>query len=242
MKNILMLLCMGSLTFAACNREKSTTETESTSTSTSVKDNNTTASQADYEAEYRDRAARMSKRMANDLKFDTATEAKVQQVYYDRERRLDEVRRKHNYSNEATVQSGGNAAATDDNAAMNSEMMEEMETIDVEIESELRNILPPDQYKMYEVKRSEYFTNEMGDDNPDREVTVDDDEITVQSGDIKVKAEPGKSKVETPAYESKIKGDERKFKSKTTDTKIKSEPGKTKYESGDTKIKIKEQD
>ncbi|MGV3589293.1 MAG: hypothetical protein ACO1OF_19960 [Adhaeribacter sp.] len=73
-----------------------------------------------------------------------------------------------------------------------------------------------------------------------RQVKKSDEEITVQTKDgIKVKAQPGKSKVETATYESKIKGDERKFKSKTTDAKIKSEPGKAKYEAGDTKIKVK---
>ena len=236
MKKILMLLCVGSLSIAACNRDKTTTQNSATSTS----DNENNATNADYEAEQRDRAARMSQKMATDLKFDTVTTAKVEQVYYDRERRLDEVRKKYKYSNAATVKSGGNADAYDDNAAMNTDMLEEMETIDVEIENELRTILKPDQFKMYEVKRGDYFYSDMGGDNIDREITIDNDEITVKTGDIKVKAGPGKSKVETPTYESKIKGEERKFKSKTSDTKIKSEPGKTKYESGDTKIKIKD--
>ncbi|MDB5263684.1 MAG: hypothetical protein JWQ14_2967 [Adhaeribacter sp.] len=233
----MIVLSAGSLLLAGCNSEKKNTET--TTTDTAITTDNASATDTDYEAEYRSRATRMSQRMATDLKFDTATEARVQQVYYDRERRLDEVRRKYNNQEQDTLNSGGVAAA-DDNATMNTGMLQEMETIDVEINNELRDILKPEQYKMYEVKRSEYFNTAEATEDVDREITRDGDEITVKTGNIKVKAEPGKSKVETDTYESKIKGDERKFKSKTSDTKIKSEPGKTKYESGDTKIKVKE--
>ena len=86
------------------------------------------------------------------------------------------------------------------------------------------------------------WQNGQNPSQPKREVTTNGEEIKVKSGNVKVTAKPGKSKVETPTYESKIKGNERKFKSKVNDTKIKTEPGKAKNESDATKVKIKEKD
>jgi hypothetical protein len=226
-----MLLFMGALSLAACNRE--TDKKEDTDTTT-VAESQVQAGEADYEAEYRNRASRMGTRMASDLKFDTATQSQVESVYYNRSRRLAELQNR--YHLQGNNQSGGQAAGADTTG-----MYQEMHNIDLDTDKELGTILSPEQFKIYQTNRSSYYDGETstGDATP-RDVQVEGEEIKVKTGDIKVKAEPGKSKVETSTYESKIDGDETKFKSK--DTKIKTEPGKTKYESGDTKIKIKEKD
>ncbi|MGV3504562.1 MAG: hypothetical protein ACO1O1_12715 [Adhaeribacter sp.] len=225
MKKINMLIFLGAISLSACSTETKTTDHTDTTT---VSDNQASAGQADYEAEARDRANRMATRMATDLKFDPATQSKVEGVYYNRNRRVAEIEGRYNMT--GTNVSGGLSAEVDTTGMYN-----EIKAIDVETETELRNILSPDQYKSYETNRSVYFT-----DDVNREVETDGDEIKVKSGDIKVKAEPGESKVETSTYESKIDGEESKFKTK--DTKIKSEPGKTKYENENVKIKIKERD
>lgn len=225
MKKINMLIFLGAVSLSACSTEtKKTEHTEETT----VSSNQEAAGQADYEAEARDRANRMATRMATDLQFDPATQTKVEGVYYNRNRRVAEIESRYNLT--GTNQSGGLAADVDTTA-----LYREIKAIDVETDTELRNILSPEQYKSYESNRSVYFT-----DDVNREVETDGEEIKVKTGDIKVKAEPGESKVETSTYESKIDGDESKFKSK--DTKIKTEPGKTKYENEDVKIKIKEKD
>jgi hypothetical protein len=226
MKKLSMLLFLGTISLAACNRESKTTET--TETTTVEEGTTATAGEADYEAEYRARANRMATRMGTDLKFDTTLQSRVEGVYYNRSRRLAEIQSRYNM--QGNDQSGGLASEADTTG-----MYGEIHAIDVETDNELRNLLTPQQYKSYETNRSSYYSDET-----EREVKVDGDEIKVKTGDIKVKASPGESKVETSTYESKIEGDESKFKSK--DTKIKSEPGKTKYESGDTKIKVKEKD
>jgi hypothetical protein len=239
MKKILMLLCLGSATLTACNRETKTTEHTKT---TAVAEDQARAGQADYQAEYRDRANRIADRMATDMQFDTATQSRVEDVYYNRSRQLGEIHSRYNMT--GTNQSGGLATDAD-----TSGMYSEMRAIDMETDNALRDILSPLQFRSYETNRSAYYTDERNrdvqpggagaqSDNVNRNVETDGKEIKVKSGDIKVKAQPGESKVETSTYESKIKGDERKYKS--GDTKIKSEPGKSKYESGDTKVKIKE--
>ncbi len=97
------------------------------------------------------------------------------------------------------------------------------------------------QHNSFEFNSNKYLSVYQDVSQGNRQVKKDEQEVTVQTKDgIKVKAQPGKSKVETATYESKIKGDERKFKSKVNDTKVKSEPGKAKFESGDTKIKVKD--
>ena len=224
MKRLCIMLFVGSFALAACNRETKTTETTETTT---ITDENAAAGQADYEAEHRDRANRMASQMSTDMQLDTSTESQVEEVYYDRSRRVAEIHNRYNFK--GNNQSGGLAAGTDTTG-----MYGEIHAIDVETDNKLRDILSPIQYKTYETKRTTYFS-----DGIEREVKVDGDEIKVETGDIKVKAEPGESKVETSTYESKIDGDERKYKSK--DTKIKSEPGESKYKSGDTKIKQEEQ-
>jgi hypothetical protein len=223
MKRLCIMLFVGSFALAACNRETKTTETTETTTMTGE---NAAAGEADYQAEYRDRANRMASQMSTDMQLDTTAQSQVEDVYYDRSRRVAEIHNRYNFK--GNNQSGGLAADT-------TGMYGEIHAIDVETDNKLRDILSPIQYKTYETKRSTYFS-----DGIEREVKVDGDEITVKTGDIKVKAEPGESKVETSKYESKIDGDERKYKSK--DTKIKSEPGESKYKSGDTKIKKEEQD
>jgi hypothetical protein len=219
MKKLSMLLLLGSLALAACNRETKTAEHTETTT---VTEGQAQAGEADYEAEYRDRANRMADRMATDLQIDTATQSQVEGVYFNRSRRLAEIQSRYNMT--GTNQSGGLADTTG--------MYGEIRAIDLETDNALRDLLSPQQYKSYETNRSTYYSDDIA-----RDVQVDGEEIKVKTGDIKVKAGPGESKVETSTYESKIEGDESKYKSKEDNTKIKSEPGKTKYESGDTKIK-----
>jgi hypothetical protein len=223
-------MAVGFLSLGACTRDKSAAEnadstaaTESSATTTT-----TTSAEQDYEAEYRDRANRLATRMATDYKIDTASQSRVRQVYYKRARRIAEIRSKYNMT-------GNTVSGGVDTTAYFGEIQALDQDIDREFQS-IQSILSPEQYKTYESNRTTYW----GEDDMNRDVDVDGDETTVETGDIKVKAEPGKSKVETSTYESKIKGDERKYKS--GDTKIKSEPGKTKIETGDTKIKIKDKD
>lgn len=222
MKKFLMVLFLGSATLAACNRETKTTERTQ---STSAVEEQTGMGQADNDAQYRDQANRMASQMATDMAFDTATQSRVEDVYYDRSRQLEEIHSRYNMT--GTNQSGGLAADVDTAA-----MYGEIRALDLKTDNALRDILSPVQYETYQSKRSTYHADEMN-----RNITRDGEEIKVKAGDIKVKAQPGESKVETSTYESKIEGDETKYKAKGSDTKIKSEPGKTKYESGDTKIK-----
>lgn len=245
MKKLMMVVCAGTLTIFSCTREKTTTEKTETETVA------TTTNDADYEAEYRKRADKISARMASDMKFDPTTQDKVKQVYYTRAQRLAELRRKY-YSN--TNASGGMSPDT-------TGMYTEMQAIYSEADNEFRSFLNPQQITIYDTNRSNYWSDmeagwgsdsevatetetDMALDSSDtsRSVEVDDDETKVEMDGVKVKAEPGKSKVETATYESKIKGNESKYKTKDGDVKIKKEPGKTKIETKDSKIKIKEKD
>lgn len=219
MKKLLMVFCLGSLSFAACNKQNDTNASADVATN----DNTTieTATIPDAEARYRTQADSFAAKMGADMQFDTATQSRVSQVYYNRARRLAEIRGKYNNNN----QSGSAAGTSTDTAGMSGELR----SLNLAAETQIRSILKPEQYKAYEANRSAY-------QEISRDIKRDDEEIKVEAGDIKVKAEPGKSKVETSTYESKIKGDERKYK--TDDVKIKSEPGKTKIKTDDVKIKI----
>jgi len=219
MKKLFLVLCMGSLSMAACTREKASNDID-TNTAATTRPESVEADGTDYENEYRDRALRMSSRMASEMHFDTTTQARVEQAYINRQRRLNDLRKKYNFEAEGNVRAGG-TAPKNNYTAMNPEMITELKTIDVDIDNEFRSFLTPAQFKLYETNRANYWEDNQNLGSTQREITRDGDEIKVKAGDIKVKAEPGKSKVVTPTYVSEIDGEKRKFKSKVDNTNTK---------------------
>lgn len=209
MKNWGILLFLGCCALTACNRETKTTETTKTSAvATETQKNNTPA-----DAEYRKQANRTASQMATDMKFDQATQSKVENLYYDRNRRMGEIHNRYNWT--GTNQSGGLATGTDTTG-----MHGEISAVNRETDNALRDILSPIQYESYQARRSTYVppfvTPEIS-----RNIQVDGEEITVKTEDMKVKAGPGESKVETSTYESKKEGQKTKYKTKDTKLKVK---------------------
>jgi hypothetical protein len=232
MKRITLMVGICSLFIAACTQEKASTDLNNASfTSTETVETDGT----ELENQHREQATRMSSRMATEMQMDTSTQARVEQAYMDRQRKVDKVKKKYEYEKQSNVRTGGSTPESDEN---DSRMATELKTIDAETDNILRDILSPVQYTMYETNRASYWA----DNNPDlpkRQITKDGDEIKVKLGDIKATAEPGESKVVTPKYESKIVGEKRTFKAKSEDVEIKSEPGKFKYEADNAKVKMK---
>lgn len=131
-KTFLLLSCAAALTLASCSDNKTETATTTTTDTMAAAPGN------DMDATYRSQADATAQRMATDLNVtDTAVVAKARDVYYNRARRLADVR------NQYTADTTGLAAAR--NSAYQ------------ESNDEFRDVLTPDQYTAYTSNPGRYY-------------------------------------------------------------------------------------
>ena len=156
-KTLLLLSCAGALTMAACSQEKTTDTTTTTTTDASA---GTAMNTSDMDAQYRTRANTVATRMASDMKIqDTATVSRVRTAYYNRARRLGELR------NQYTSDTTGMAAA--------------MREASMEADTEFKSIFTdPAQYQAYETNRSTYDESMYADDNSAMSSNTDDSNMS----------------------------------------------------------------
>lgn len=135
------------------------------------------------DAAWRSNSERIAGQMATDLRLDTTTQNRVQQVLYERERRLSELEFNYNETNRmggqvaeevdnmATTekkrydQDGGTMTDTRGNMNTNtqnnttaaSDLDTQREQIMEETDRELQNILSQEQYRQYQEKRANYW-------------------------------------------------------------------------------------
>ncbi|WP_324672088.1 hypothetical protein [Hymenobacter sp. GOD-10R] len=142
-KTILLLSCAAALTMASCSQEKTTDTATTTTTST---DATATASTGD-DAAYHSRAQRIAQRMATDMKItDTAVVSRIENTYYNRSRRLGELKAKY----------------TSDTTGMSADMR----GVYTDTDAEFKGILTdPTQYSAYESSRATYDESNYMDDN-----------------------------------------------------------------------------
>ncbi|UOR04104.1 hypothetical protein MUN82_14260 [Hymenobacter aerilatus] len=133
-KTFLLLSCAAALTMASCSDNKTetaaTTDTMSTAASTTTTDAN--------DATYRSQADATAQRMATDLNVtDTALVSKASDVYYNRARKLADVRSQ--YTNDTTGLGAAKRAAY------------------LESNEEFHDFLTPEQYTAYTSNPSRYY-------------------------------------------------------------------------------------
>ncbi|MFD2248347.1 hypothetical protein [Pontibacter ruber] len=110
---------VSAMMFASCGEDRgTTTEVANANVDEDVNPNhirgygdeashNTAGMSGDADLGYRQEAEQVASRMASDLKLDQPTQTKVQQVYYDRAKRMGELEDRYNYSE--TNRMGGQA-------------------------------------------------------------------------------------------------------------------------------------
>lgn len=202
-KLLISAACMGAFLFTACS-ESGTTATETTTTATTettqtTNTTETTSATADTEAMYRDRASRISSQMATDMNLDTATQARVTEIYYNRSSRYGGLAEQY------TTDTTGQASA--------------YRSIDMDVDRELKTVLSPQQYKTYEGNRSKYA--ELKIKGEDGKLKMEGDEAKLKTGDSKVKIDGEESKMKSG--DTKVKSEPGESKYKSGDTKVKSE-------------------
>jgi hypothetical protein len=204
-----MLLCAGTVTMFACNK------TEKKETDTAVVTENTgTETTTDYDALNRQRASEAASKMAQDLKMDadTAYQRKASTVYYTRATRRRQVLQKYN------TDTTGLAA--------------EMRIIDQEADRRFREMLQPEQYKVYETNRTTYYGGFEETDMPSvgYDSTGSTSASAASSGSESGSQYPEGTKIKTKTEKD---GD--------TKTEIEGPDGQTKIktEGGQTKVKTK---
>jgi hypothetical protein len=242
-KQFLILMAVGAMSFTAC-REDTGTSTETQDNDSSTPDNaagsthdSTSASNYDYDSEYRERANRMTSQMSQDLRLDTATQARIRTVLYNRARHMNELETRYSSTNRSAgyaADSSNEGMMADSGMSMQGNMevtgypedypttyYNELESLNTNVDLEVKGLLTPEQFKTYETNRNKYYTSEMKYKAQDgSKMKVDGDESKLKAGDTKVKKD----------------GDESKMK--TDNAKIKREKDEVKYKSGDTKIKL----
>lgn len=206
-KPLILFLGISLFAFASCNKaEKKEAETTATETTT-------TTETPDYDAMYRERASQTAAQMSKDLKFDTDTamQRKVSTVYYTRAKRRHEARGKY---------------ATDTTG-----MYKEMRQIDLESDTEFKKILPPQQYPVYEAKRTTYYggfeetvmrphSDSAGSTSASAASTIDNATEGASNAKVKTKTEKDgdtKTEIEDENSETKIKTKDGHTKVKVND-------------------------
>ncbi|ALI98439.1 hypothetical protein [Rufibacter tibetensis] len=266
-KHMLMFMVAGALAFSACREDAGTsTETNENDSSTpdsASGETNDSSTVYNYEQESRERANRMSSRISQDLRLDEATQARIRTVMYNRARMMNELETRYSSTN----QSAGMAADSestmskdvmveednmmDSGMAVQSSSMQvsgypedyptqyysEMESINSNVDMEVKGFLTPEQFKMYEANRQKYYSGETKYKTQDgSKLKVEGDESKVKTDNIKIKREGAESKLKTDNL--KVKKEPNETKIKTDDAKLKREKDEVKYKSGDTKIKL----
>ncbi|AKQ46543.1 hypothetical protein TH63_14345 [Rufibacter radiotolerans] len=241
-KQFLILMVVGAMSFTAC-REDAGTSTETQNNDSSTPDNasgattDSTATTYNYDAEYRERANRMTSQMSQDLRLDTATQARIRTVLYNRARHMNELETRYSSTNRSAgyaadntsdmmvadsgVSTQGNMEVTGYPEDYPTTYYNELESLNTNVDMEVKGLLTPEQFKAYESNRNKYYGYELKHKAQDgSKMKVDGDEAKIKAGDTKVKRDGDESKI------------------KTDNAKIKREKGEVKYKSGDTKIKL----
>ncbi|WP_125077638.1 hypothetical protein [Rufibacter latericius] len=264
-KYMLMFIAAGALAFTACSEDKGTS-TETNENDSDTPDNasgETTDSSTvyNYEKESRERANRMSSQMSQDLKLDAAAQARIRTVMYNRARMMNELETRYSSTNQSAGMAMDSSSMSDDLTVEDDNMMDsgaavqssmevtgypedyptqyysEMESINTNVDMEVKGFLTPEQFKMYEANRQKYYSGEAKYKAQDgSKLKVDGDEAKLKAGDTKVKRDGDESKFKTE--DIKVKKEPGESKIKTDDAKLKREKNEVKYKSGDTKIKL----
>ncbi|MBC3538901.1 hypothetical protein ACFSC6_03565 [Rufibacter sediminis] len=241
-----------------------TQENDSDTPDNAAGETNDSSTVYNYEQESRERANRMSTRISDDLKLDAATQARIRTVMYNRARMMNELETRYSSTNQsaglaadsgstlsddmlvedtdmmdsgAAVQSSGSMEVTGYPEDYPTQYYSEMESINSNVDMEVKGFLTPEQFKMYEANRQKYYSGEAKYKAQDgSKLKVDGDEAKLKAGDTKVKRDGDESKLKTDNV--KVKKEPGESKIKTENTKIKREKDEVKYKSGDTKIKM----
>ncbi|WP_299703176.1 hypothetical protein [uncultured Pontibacter sp.] len=179
-----------------------------------------TADMDDPDAVWRSNSENVSNQMATDMQLDADQRTRVQQVLYEHEKRLNELEGQYNYSE--TNRMGGVAedveemattekdrVATDggtmtDTRTNTVDMNAERELIIADTDRELRAILTPEQYTMYEQNRANYDEMKYKNDATDTKLKVEEDETKYKSGDTKIKSDGDEMKIKTENEKIKV--------------------------------------
>ncbi|GGK62789.1 hypothetical protein ACD591_00380 [Rufibacter glacialis] len=266
-KQMLMIMAAGALAFTACREDAGTsTETQENDSSTpdnAAGETNDSSTVYNYEQESRERANRMSSQISQDLKLDEATKARISTVMYNRARMMNELETRYSSTNRSAGMAADSQSTmsedllVEDDTMMDSSMAvqspamkvtgypedyptqyySELETINSNVDLEVKGFLTPEQFRMYEANRQKYYSGEAKYKAQDgSKLKVEGDEAKLKSGDTKVKRDGDETKLKTDNI--KVKKEPGESKIKTDDTKLKREKGEVKYKSGDTKIKL----
>lgn len=257
-KLFLMCLAAGAVSFSACTNEDAGTSRETEGNDSQTKDEaagdtqdstaNMQSSETtayNYEAEYRDRANRMANQVSQDLGLDEETQARLRTMYYDRARQVGELETRYSSTNaSAGMAADSNTEMVNPTPELSSpnypsSYYSEIETINTGVDSNIRDVLTPEQFQKYEANRQQYYDMDMkyktADDN---KLKIDGDEAKLKVGDSKAKIDGDEAKLKSGDVKKKRDGDESKVKA--GDTKIKRDGNEAKMKSGNTKIKVEE--
>lgn len=216
MNKTLLLLAASVLTLGSCSDNKTTDTTTTTTTDATA----TNASTTDADVQYRSRAQRIADKMAADLKIsDTAVVSRIRTTYYNRSRRLGELR------NQYTADTAGMAAA--------------MRSVYTETDTEFQGYLPAETYTSYESSRPTYYEDNYMDagssadamsgsssatDNSASASTMDASAGSTAVDKVKVKRDGDVKVKDTEGNKLKVDGDDGTIKDKPASG------GKTKIE------------
>ncbi len=261
-----MVMAAGALVFSSCSEDRGTS-TETNENDSSTPDNaagstNDSTTSYNYETEYRERANRMATQVSQDLTLDTAAQARLRTVFYNRARQMADLETRYSSTNRSagmTADNGDSRTASstippDNDMAMRENSTrststvgvadsypagyyKEMESINSNVDMEMRGFLTPQQYQTFETNRTKYYDADIKYKMENGgKMKIDGDEAKMEIGDTKIKHEGDESKYKSDNLKIKKDGDETKIK--TDNTKIKKDGNETKMKSGDTKIKI----
>ncbi len=249
-KNLFMLLGAGTMAFTACTTDTSTTE--KTTTTDMATDTNRRAATVNEEEYYLDRANRMSQQVSQDLKLDSATQDRLNTVYYNRAKQVDEMDARYNSADNMAANNENSLNAGDMDVSKTKvtrtpEYYTELEKINTNTDAEMRGFLSADQFKLYNTNRKkyydldlEYIAENMGKDGKYKadgvKIKRDGDELKIKTDDMKLKKDGDETKLKTDDVKIKKDGDESKLK--TDDIKIKRESDEMKVKTDDSKIKV----
>ncbi|WP_210463404.1 MULTISPECIES: hypothetical protein [Rufibacter] len=266
-KYMLMFMAAGAFAFSSCREDAGTsTETNENDSDTPDNASGETTDSStvyNYERESRDRANRMSSQISQDLKLDAAAQARIRTVMYNRARMMNELETRYSSTNQSAGLAADSSTMSEDMMVEDDNMMDsgaavqtsstmevtgypddyptqyysEIESINSNVDMEVKGFLTPEQFKMYEANRQKYYSTEAKYKTQDgSKLKIDGDEAKLKAGQAKMKRDGDESKLKTETTKVKKDGDESKIK--TDAAKIKREKDEVKYKSGDTKIKL----
>jgi hypothetical protein len=217
-KTFLLLSLAGALTMASCSQEKNADSTTTTTTT----DATATAS-TDNDVVYHTRAQRISQQMATDMKItDTAVVSRIENTYYNRSRRLGELKSKY----------------TSDTAGMAAEMR----SVSTDTDAEFKGIFTdPTQYQAYQSSSSTYDEANYMDD-ADNSMSASAESASPDAGSTTTGGSAVMVDNSTPMKVKDQAGNKLKVK-KDGDVKIKdAADNKLKLDADDGTIKAKPED